>query len=58
LTGFQANEITSTALAAGATSEGAAGSIKENFSKLECAIDPNEIMKKAGGGAECTFQTE
>jgi hypothetical protein len=58
LTGFQANEISSTALAAGATSEGAAGSIKENFSKLECAIDPNEIKKKAGGGAECTFETE
>jgi hypothetical protein len=24
---------------------------------LECSIDPNEIMKKAGGGAECTFET-
>jgi hypothetical protein len=57
LTGFQANEISSTALAAGATSEGAAGSINENLSKLECTIDPNEIMKKAGGGARCTFQT-
>jgi len=56
LTGFQANEISATALAAGATSEGAAGSINENLSKLECSIDPNEIMKKAGGGAECTFE--
>jgi len=57
LTGFQANEIDATVLAAGATSEGAAGSINENLSKLECTIDPNEIMKKAGGGAECTFET-
>jgi hypothetical protein len=24
---------------------------------LECTIDPNEIMKKAGGGAECKFET-
>jgi len=51
LTGFQANEIGATVLAAGATSEGAAGS------NLECTIDPNEIMKKVGGGAECTFET-
>jgi hypothetical protein len=57
LTGFQANEISATALAAGASSEGAAGSINENLFKLECTIDPNEIMKKTGGGAECTFQT-
>jgi hypothetical protein len=57
MTGFQANEISSTALAAGAISEGAAGSITENLSKLECAIDPNEIMRKAGGGAGCTFET-
>jgi hypothetical protein len=57
LTGFQANEISATALAAGASSEGTAGSINENLFKLECTIDPNEIMKKTGGGAECTFQT-
>jgi len=57
LTGPQANEISATALAAGATSEGAAGSIDENLSKLVCTLDPNEIMKKAGGGAQCTFET-
>jgi hypothetical protein len=57
LTGPQANEISATALAAGATSEGAAGSMIENLSKLVCTIDPNEIMKKAGGGARCTFET-
>jgi hypothetical protein len=57
LTGPQANEISATALAAGAVSEGAAGSTVENLSKLVCTIDPNEIMKKAGGGAQCTFET-
>jgi hypothetical protein len=57
LTGSQANEISATALAAGATSEGAAGSMVENLSKLVCTIDPNEVMKKAGGGAQCTFET-
>jgi hypothetical protein len=57
LTGPQANEISATALAAGAVSEGAAGSMIENLSKLVCTIDPNEIMKKAAGGAQCTFET-
>jgi hypothetical protein len=40
-----------------ASSEGAAGSIVENISKLECTIDPNEIKKKDGVGAERTFET-
>ena len=57
LTGREANEVSATGLAAGASSEGAAGSIVENISKLDCTIDPNEIMKKAGGGAQCTFET-
>jgi len=34
-----------------------AESIVENISKLECTIDPNEIKKKDGVGAECTFET-
>jgi hypothetical protein len=55
--GSQANEISATALAAGASSEGAAGSINENLSKLQCDVDPKEIMKKAGGGADCTFES-
>jgi hypothetical protein len=57
LTGREANEISATGQTAGASSEGAAGSIVEYISKLECLIDPNEIMKKAGGGAECKFET-
>ena len=57
LTGREANEISATALAAGVSPEGAAGSMIQSISKLECTIDPNEIMKKAGGGADCTFET-
>jgi hypothetical protein len=57
LTGREANEVSATALAAGASSEGAAGSMVESLSKLVCTIDPNEIKKKAGGGADCTFET-
>jgi hypothetical protein len=57
LTGREANEIFATAAAAGISSEGAAGSIIESISKLQCTIDPNEIMQKGGGGAECRFET-
>jgi hypothetical protein len=57
LTGREANEILATAAAAGIPSEGAAGSSIESISKLRCALDPNEIMQKAGGGAECSFET-
>jgi hypothetical protein len=57
LTGREANEIGATAAAAGIPSEGAAGSSIESISKLRCTIDPNEIMQKAGGGAQCSFET-
>jgi hypothetical protein len=30
----------------------------EYLVKLACTVDPNEIMKKAGGDAECKFVTE
>ncbi|HKF12583.1 MAG TPA: hypothetical protein VKB89_28375 [Xanthobacteraceae bacterium] len=55
LTGREANEIGATAAAAGVPSQGAAGSSIETITKLRCTIDPNEIMQKAGGGADCTF---
>ncbi len=58
LTGREANEISATGQTAGASPEGATGSIVENISKLECLIDPNEIMQKAGGGGECKFETD
>jgi hypothetical protein len=55
--GREANEIFATIASAGVASEGAAGSIIESVSNLDCAIDPAEIRQKAGGGASCTFQT-
>ena len=57
LTGRDANEVGATMAAAGIPSEGAAGSSIESVSKLRCTIDPNEIMQKAGGGAQCSFET-
>jgi len=58
LTGREANEIGATAAAAGIPSQGAAGSSIENVSNLRCTIDPNEIMQKARGGAECSFEAQ
>jgi len=57
LTGREANEVGATAATAGVPSEGAAGSSIESISKLRCTIDANEIMQKAGGGANCNFET-
>jgi hypothetical protein len=57
LTGREANEVGATAAAAGVPSQGAAGSSIESGSNLRCTMDPNEIMRKAGGGADCTFET-
>jgi hypothetical protein len=57
LTGREANEVGATMAAAGIPSEGAAGSSIESVSKLRCTIEPNEIMQKAGGGAQCSFET-
>jgi hypothetical protein len=57
LTGRRAHEVYATAVEAGIASEGAAGSIIESFSNLVCTIDPNEIKQKAGGGADCMFDT-
>jgi len=57
LTGREANEIFATAVAAGVAAEGAAGSSILGISKLRCTIDPNVIMQKAGGGADCSFET-
>jgi hypothetical protein len=55
--GRQANELNATAAIAGIASEGAAGTIFTRFSHLACSIDPHEIKQKAGGGANCTFDT-
>ena len=55
LKGRQANELSATASAASARSEGAAGSIITSFSHLSCTIDPHVILQRAGGGADCAF---
>jgi hypothetical protein len=57
VTGRSANEVYGTLAIAGVTSEGAAGSIIESMTKLECTVDPRVIKQKAGGGADCTFET-
>ena len=57
LTGRDANEVYGTLAIAGVASEGAAGSIAASIKKLECTIDPMVIKQKAGGGADCTFET-
>lgn len=55
--GRAANELYATLAAAGLTAEGAAGSMIESMSKLDCTLVPSLIRQKAGGGAECTFET-
>lgn len=57
LKGREANELFATLTAAGVASEGAAGSIIESVTKLNCMVDPNEIRRKEGGGAQCAFET-
>ena len=56
LTGRRANEVYGTLAIAGVKSEGAADSIIESVTKLECTIDPAQIKQKSGGGAICTFE--
>lgn len=55
--GREANEISATMAAAGIAPEGAAGSLVQNVSNLACTIEPRTIKQKAGGGADCTFET-
>ena len=55
LKGRRANELNATVVEAGVRSEGAVGSIFTSLSHLVCTIDPGEITRKAGGGADCTF---
>ena len=57
ITGRRASEIFATEAMAGVAADGAAGSVSESISKLNCTLDPAEIKQKAGGGATCTFET-
>ena len=51
ITGRRASEIFATEAMAGVPADGAAGSVSESLSKLNCTLDPKEIKEKAGGGA-------
>jgi hypothetical protein len=57
ISGRRASEIFATEAMAGIPADGAAGSVFESLSKLNCTLDPIEIRKKAGGGADCSFET-
>jgi len=52
----RASEILATEAMAGVPSDGAAGSVTESPSKLNCTLDPAEIKQKAGGRATCSFE--
>jgi hypothetical protein len=53
--GRKAHELYATLAELGVPPDGAAGSIFEALSNLDCTIDPAEVKQKAGGGAHCTF---
>jgi hypothetical protein len=55
LAGRAAHELYATLIESGVPSDGAAGSVFEGISLLDCTVDPNEVKQKAGGGAACTF---
>jgi hypothetical protein len=58
LKGREANEVIATLAAAGATAEGAAGSMIQTVTKLSCTLDPDVIKDNSGGGADCSFATD
>jgi hypothetical protein len=55
LSGRRAHELYATLAEIGVAPDGAAGSIFEAVSGLKCAIDPNAVKEKAGGGAHCDY---
>lgn len=55
LRGRKAHELYATLVENGVAADGAAGSIHEAITALECQIDADEIADKGGGGARCAF---
>lgn len=55
LKGREANEVYATLASAGIVAEGAAGSMIQTVTKLNCALDPAVIKDNSGGGADCSF---
>ena len=55
VSGRRASEIFATEALAGVPSDGAAGSVFETLSNLNCTLDPKAIRQKDGSGANCSF---
>jgi len=55
LKGRRAHELFATIGEVGVPADGAAGTIFEALSYLDCTINPHEIEQRAGGGASCSF---
>jgi hypothetical protein len=55
LSGRSAHELYATLIENNVPSDGAAGSIYEAVSHLNCAIKVNEVKQRGGGGASCAF---
>jgi hypothetical protein len=53
--GREANELYATEVFAGAPSDGAAGSIFESLSKLNCTLEAG-IKDKGAAGADCSYE--
>jgi hypothetical protein len=58
LKGREANELFATLGSAGVVAEGAAGSMIEGITKLNCTLEPAVIKDNSGGGADCSFGTD
>jgi hypothetical protein len=56
LKGRAANEVFATLASAGVTTEGAAGSMIENLTKLSCTLDLGKIRQNDGSGADCSWE--
>jgi hypothetical protein len=55
LKGRAAQELYATLIEIGVPPDAGAGSVFEAIGKLDCKIDPNEVIENAGGGAHCDY---
>jgi hypothetical protein len=55
--GRRAHELFATIREVGVEPDGAAGTIFESLSRLQCTIDLDQVKQKAGGGANCTYES-
>lgn len=57
LAGRYAHELYATLIESGVPADGAAGSVFEALTALDCTITADEVAQRAGGGAACSFTT-